>query len=73
MTEDEFGKVEEALWYGIAFVSYVVLAIWHKWLLNWFVGPLWLVATVWVGPLVVRRLPWRRRAHAARVGQAARR
>jgi hypothetical protein len=40
-------------WYGVAFVSYVVLGVWHKWLLNWFVGPAWLVATVWFGPQLV--------------------
>jgi hypothetical protein len=40
-------------WYGVAFVSYVGLGIFHKWLLNWFVGPLWLILVVWVGPLAV--------------------
>lgn len=41
---------EEAFWYGVAFASYVALSVYHKWLLNWFVGPLWLVATLTLGP-----------------------
>jgi hypothetical protein len=46
---------EAWLWYAIAFASYVSLSIWHKWLLNWIVGPAWLVAVVWFGPVVFRR------------------
>jgi hypothetical protein len=54
--------VETALWYGLAGVSYVGLSIFHKWLLNWFIGPLWLVAFVWLGPELVDRVRgWRRR------------
>ena len=34
----------------MAGVTYVGLGIYHKWLLNWFVGPVWLVAVVVVGP-----------------------
>ena len=41
---------EEWGWYLLAAVTYIVLGIWHKWLLNWFVGPVWLVAFVVVGP-----------------------
>jgi hypothetical protein len=53
---------ETALWYGLAGVSYVGLSIFHKWLLNWFIGPLWLVAFVWLGPELVDRVRgWRRR------------
>lgn len=47
---------EEWVWYLIAAVSYIVLGIWHKWLLNWFVGPLWLVAIIVVGPWLTDRL-----------------
>lgn len=47
---------EEWLWYLIAAVTYIVLGIWHKWLLNWFVGPLWLVAVVVAGPWITDRL-----------------
>jgi hypothetical protein len=44
----------ETRWlYAAAFVSYVVLSIWQKFLLNWIVGPLWLVAFAWLGPYVI--------------------
>jgi hypothetical protein len=44
------GSVEQAVWYLVAGVTYVGLGIYHKWLLNWFVGPVWLVAVVVAGP-----------------------
>ncbi len=44
------GSVEQLVWYLVAGVSYVGLGIYHKWLLNWFVGPVWLVAVIVVGP-----------------------
>jgi hypothetical protein len=44
---------ETAFWYAFAGVTYVVASLWQKGLLNWFVGPAWLVACVWFGPLVV--------------------
>ena len=47
---------EEWIWYLIAGVTYIVLGIWHKWLLNWFVGPAWLVAFIVVGPWLTDRL-----------------
>ena len=47
---------EEWIWYLIAGVSYIVLGIWHKWLLNWFVGPAWLVAFIVIGPWLTDRL-----------------
>ena len=47
---------EEWVWYVLAAVSYIVLGIWHKWLLNWFVGPLWLVTIIVVGPWLTDRL-----------------
>jgi hypothetical protein len=50
------GRREEAFWYLFAAVSYVGLAIFHKWLLNWIVGPAWLVATVTIGPGIVDRV-----------------
>ncbi|HKE72831.1 MAG TPA: hypothetical protein VKB57_04420 [Acidimicrobiales bacterium] len=43
-------KIDSALWYGVAGASYVGLSVHHKFLLNWVVGPLWLVAVVWLGP-----------------------
>jgi len=46
--------------YASAAVSYVSLAIYNKWLLDWIVGPFWLVAWVWGLPSLwklVRREP----------------
>lgn len=48
--------LEEWCWYLAAGVSYIVLGIWHKWLLNWLVGPVWLIAVVSIGPAVLDRL-----------------
>lgn len=51
---------EEVVWYGLAAVSYVAAGILEKGLLNWIVGPLWLVAFVWAGPPLVDRVRRRR-------------
>ena len=48
--------VEEWFWYVSAALSYIALGIWHKWLLNWFVGPVWLVAFVVIGPWFTDRV-----------------
>ena len=53
-------KTETAVWYGIAFVTYVGASTFEKGLLNWIVGPLWLVGVVVYGPRVVDRLRGRR-------------
>ena len=47
---------EEWFWYLAAAISYILLGIWHKWLLNWFVGPVWLVAFVVIGPWLTDRI-----------------
>jgi len=47
---------EEWCWYLAAALSYIVLGIWHKWLLNWFVGPVWLVAVICIGPWLTDRM-----------------
>lgn len=47
---------EEWFWYVVAAVTYIGAGIWQKFLLNWFVGPLWLVAVVVVGPALWDRL-----------------
>jgi hypothetical protein len=52
--------LESASWYGVAGVSYIGASIVEKGLLNWLVGPIWLVAVIWGGPALVDRL--RRRA-----------
>jgi hypothetical protein len=57
------GRREEIFWYAFAAISYVGLGIYHKWLLNWIVGPLWLVATVAIGPAIIDRA--RRRSTSA--------
>ena len=47
---------EEWFWYVAAAASYIAVSMFHKGLLNWFVGPLWLVAVVVIGPAVWDRL-----------------
>ena len=37
-------KYVDVLLYASAAVSYIGLSIYNKWLLDWIVGPLWLVA-----------------------------
>ena len=46
----------EWFWYVAAAVGYVSFGIWHKWLLNWVVGPVWLVTVVCLGPAVVDKI-----------------
>ena len=53
-------KYIDAFLYISAFCTYVPLAIYNKWLLDWIVGPFWLVAWVWGLPSLwklVRRQP----------------
>ncbi len=57
---------EEWFWYVVAAVSYILLGIWHKFLLNWFVGPVWLVAVVVIGPAVWDRIRGLRRRRGDR-------
>ncbi len=40
--------------YALAAISYISLAIYHKWLLDWIVGPLWCIAVVWGLPALWR-------------------
>jgi hypothetical protein len=40
--------------YAAAAISYIGLSIYNKWLLDWVVGPLWLVAWVWGVPALWR-------------------
>ncbi len=47
---------ETALWYAVAAVTYIGASMWQKGLLNWLIGPAWLVAVVLVGPLLVDRV-----------------
>ncbi len=60
-------KWVDVLLYAAAAVTYVGLAIYNKWLLDWIVGPLWLVAWVWGVPALynlVRRRPVRPRRNS---------
>lgn len=41
--------------YLVAGTTYVVLGMFHKFLLNWIIGPIWLVAWVWAVPAVIDR------------------
>lgn len=52
---------EEAVWYLVAAITYVGASLVEKALLNWLIGPLWLVAVVTLGPLAADRLRSRRR------------
>jgi hypothetical protein len=58
--ERRLSRRETVFWYGLAGVSYCVASLFQKSLLNWFVGPLWLVAVVWFGPLLTDHLRGRR-------------
>ena len=44
------------VWYLVAAVTYVAAGIWQKGLLNWFVGPAWLVSVVVFGPAAWDRI-----------------
>ncbi len=47
--------VEEWFWYLFAAATYIVAGLWHKWILNWLMGPIWLVTIIVVGPWLVDR------------------
>ena len=47
-------KWVDVLLYAGAAVSYIGLAVYNKFLLDWIVGPAWLVAWVWGIPAIVR-------------------
>lgn len=42
--------------YLLAGITYVVLGVYQKFLLNWIIGPIWLVAWIWGVPLLVDRV-----------------
>jgi hypothetical protein len=47
-------KLVDVLLYVSAAVSYISLSIYNKWLLDWIIGPIWLVAWVWGLPAIVK-------------------
>ena len=52
---------EEWFWYLFAAITYCAAAVFEKFLLNWIMGPLWLVAVVVAGPAAWDRVRGRRR------------
>ena len=52
----------DALLYLAAALSYVGLGLYHKWLLNWIVGPLWLIAWLQIVPALAGLIARRGRA-----------
>ena len=42
--------------YVVAGITYVILGMFNKWLLNWVIGPIWLVLWVWLVPPLIDRL-----------------
>ena len=51
---------ESAVWYSVAAVTYVGIGTWQKVLLTWFVGPMWVVATLTFGPRLYDRIRGRK-------------
>jgi hypothetical protein len=42
--------------YLLAGITYVGFGMFHKFLLNWIIGQLWLVAWVWLVPAAIERV-----------------
>lgn len=42
--------------YVVSGVTYVGFGIFNKWLLNWIIGPAWLVVWIWAVPAIVDRV-----------------
>ena len=51
----------ELVLYVLAGVTYVGFGMFHKFLLNWIIGPVWLVAWVWAVPAAIERVRRTRR------------
>jgi hypothetical protein len=47
---------ESAVWYAVAAVTYIGIGTWQKVLLTWFIGPMWVVATLTFGPRLYDRI-----------------
>lgn len=47
-------KYVDFVLYATAAATYIPLSIYNKWLLDWIVGPFWLVAWVWGLPALVK-------------------
>jgi hypothetical protein len=51
----------QALTYAAAAATYIGFGMFHKWLLNWIVGPLWVVAFVVLVPATIEAVRQRYR------------
>ena len=58
---DWYDRRAELVLYVVAGLTYVGLAMFHKFLLNWIIGPVWLVAWVWLAPALLERVRRRTR------------
>ena len=57
-----WARHEQFFLYGIAAVTYIVLGVFlQTFVLNWVVGPLYLLLVVWIVPDWIRNLRLRRR------------
>jgi hypothetical protein len=54
--ERRLSPKESAIWYTVAAVTYIAIGTWQKVLLTWFIGPMWVVATLTFGPRSYDRL-----------------
>jgi hypothetical protein len=54
--ERRLSPKESAIWYTVAAVTYIAIGTWQKVLLTWFIGPMWVVATLTFGPRIYDRL-----------------
>jgi len=52
--------------YAAAAVTYIGFGLYNKWLLDWIIGPLWLLAWMQVVPALGRRFRRRSDARSAR-------
>ena len=46
----------ELVLYLLAGATYVGFGMFHKFLLNWIIGPVWLVAWIWIVPALLHRV-----------------
>jgi hypothetical protein len=58
---DWYDRRVEVVLYLVAGLTYVGLAMFHKFLLNWIIGPVWLVAWVWLAPALLESVRRRTR------------
>lgn len=54
--ERRLSAKESAVWYTLAAVTYIAIGTWQKVLLTWFIGPMWVVATLTFGPRTYDRI-----------------